>query len=71
MANTAQQKSTHTGARKAVVETYFEGFRRSDHDRILACLTDDVVWDLAGHAHLAVKDAFGGDDRERAVRELP
>ena len=48
-------------SRKDVVETYFEGFRRSDHERILACLTDDVVWDLAGHAHLAGKDAF---DRE-------
>ena len=47
--------------RKTVVETYFEGFRRSDHDRILACLTDDVAWDLPGYKHLAGKDAF---DRE-------
>lgn len=47
--------------RKAIVETYFEGFRRRDHGQILACLTDDVVWDLPGHAHLAGKEAF---DRE-------
>jgi uncharacterized protein len=47
--------------RKAVVERYFEGFRRSDHGQILACLTDDVVWDLPGFAHLTGKDAF---DRE-------
>lgn len=47
--------------RKHVVETYFEGFRGSDHERILACLTDDVVWDLAGRAHLVGKDAL---DRE-------
>ena len=47
--------------RKAVVETYFEGFRRSDHKRILDCLTDDVAWDLPGYAHLEGKDAF---DRE-------
>jgi ketosteroid isomerase-like protein len=47
--------------RKAVVEAYFEGFRRSDHDQILACLTDDVVWDLPGYRHLRGKDAF---DRE-------
>ena len=46
---------------KAIVERYFEGFRRRDHERILACLTDDVVWDLPGHAHLAGKEAF---DRE-------
>ena len=29
-------------ARKGVVETYFEGFRRSDHGQALACLTDDA-----------------------------
>jgi len=46
---------------KAVVETYFEGFRRRDHAQILACLTDDVVWDIHGHAHLVGKETF---DRE-------
>ena len=45
-------------ARKDVVETYFEGFRRSNHEQILACLTDDVIWDLPGHTHLTGKDAF-------------
>jgi uncharacterized protein len=48
-------------ARKGVVEEYFEGFRQGDHGRILACLTDDVAWDLPGYAHLTGKDAF---DRE-------
>ena len=43
---------------KDVVDTYFEGFRRSDHERILACLTDDVAWDLPGYRHLTGKDAF-------------
>ena len=46
---------------RAVVEAYFEGFRRRDHAQILACLTDDVVWDIHGHAHLVGKEAF---DRE-------
>ena len=46
---------------KGVVETYFEGFGRSDHRRILTCLTDDVVWNLPGYKHLTGKDAF---DRE-------
>jgi uncharacterized protein len=46
---------------KEVVETYFEGFRRSDHGQILACLTDDIVWDLPGYTHLEGKEAF---DRE-------
>ena len=43
---------------KEVVETYFEGFRRSNHAQILARLTDDVVWDIPGHTHLTGKDAF-------------
>lgn len=29
--------------RKAIVETYFEGFRRGDNAQILGCLTDDVA----------------------------
>ena len=47
--------------RKAIVEGYFEGFRRSDHQRILACLTDDVIWDLPGFKHLERKQAFDGE----------
>ncbi|HYZ98012.1 MAG TPA: nuclear transport factor 2 family protein [Acidimicrobiales bacterium] len=48
-------------AQKDVVEKYFEGFRRSDHQQVLACLTDDVVWDLPGFKHLVGKDAFDGE----------
>lgn len=44
--------------RKEVVEAYFDGFRRSDHQHILALLTDDVVWDLPGYRHLRGKDTF-------------
>lgn len=47
--------------RKAVVETSFDGVRRSEHERILARPTDDVVWDLPGSRQLSGKDAF---DRE-------
>lgn len=43
---------------KDVVEEYFDGFRRSDHEQILRCLTDDVVWDLPGYKHLTGKDEF-------------
>ena len=47
--------------RKQVVEQYFEGFRRIDHEAILALLTDDVVWDLPGFKHLEGKTAFDGE----------
>jgi ketosteroid isomerase-like protein len=44
--------------RKQVVETYIEGFRRSDHEMIVSTLTDDVVWELFGYTTLIGKDAF-------------
>jgi hypothetical protein len=34
---------------KAVVEAYVEGFRRGDHEAILACLAGDIVWVLHGY----------------------
>lgn len=46
---------------KDIVEQYFEGFRRSDHQQVLACLTDDVAWDLPGFKHLVGKEAFDSE----------
>ena len=43
------------------VERYMEGFRTTDHAKILGCLTDDVEWILPGAFHLRGKEAF---DRE-------
>jgi ketosteroid isomerase-like protein len=31
-----------------IVHRYMDGFRASDHDATLACLTDDVVWNIHG-----------------------
>ena len=33
---------------KKTVDKYMEAFRRSDHQMILDCLTDDVVWKMPG-----------------------
>ena len=33
---------------KKTVEQYMDGFRTTDHEKILACLTDDVIWDMPG-----------------------
>lgn len=38
---------TETHQRQLVAE-YFDGFRVSDHTRVLATLTDDVVWVIHG-----------------------
>jgi ketosteroid isomerase-like protein len=43
---------------KAVVETYTDGFRTGDLEKILACLTGDVVWELHGAKTVVGKDAF-------------
>jgi ketosteroid isomerase-like protein len=46
---------------KSTVEKYMEGFRRSDHEQILSCLTSDVQWEIPGVFHVRGAEAF---DRE-------
>ena len=48
-------------SRTDIVERYFDGFRRSDHEQILGCLTEDVVWDLPGFKRLEGKAAFDSE----------
>lgn len=43
---------------KKTVEKYMDGFKQSDHEMILSCLTDDVEWAMPGAFHLAGKGAF-------------
>ncbi len=56
---------------KDVVQTYFDGFRRSDHAAILACLTDEVVWELPGYKTLTGKEAFDGEIENEAFEDSP
>ncbi|MFP5246524.1 MAG: hypothetical protein ACLGH0_07495 [Thermoanaerobaculia bacterium] len=46
---------------KRTIETYIDGFNKTDHAQILSCLTDDVVWDIPGMFHITGKEVF---DRE-------
>ena len=43
---------------KRTVETYMEGFRRTDRASILSCLADDVEWRIPGAFSIRGKDAF-------------
>ncbi|HEU5110332.1 MAG TPA: nuclear transport factor 2 family protein, partial [Micromonosporaceae bacterium] len=43
---------------KQTVERYLDGFRRSDHEQILSCLTDDIEWTVYGAFHLTGKPAY-------------
>jgi hypothetical protein len=40
---------------KRTVNEYMDGFRRSDHEQILSCLTDDVEWEIPGAFHVRGK----------------
>lgn len=46
---------------KRTVEQYINGFRSSDHERILACLAENVEWIIPGHFHVHGKDAFDAE----------
>ncbi len=43
---------------KKTVETYMDGFRSIDHNKILSCLTDDVIWEMPGFFYHKGKEAF-------------
>ena len=43
---------------KSTVNRYMDAFRRSDHEQILSCLTDDVEWEIPGAFHARGKEAF-------------
>jgi ketosteroid isomerase-like protein len=58
-------------ARKSVVERYIEGFKAGDHEMILACLTDDVVWEMPPYFELSGKTAFDSAIENDASPGLP
>ena len=43
---------------KQVIENYMNGFRTTDHQKILSCLTEDVIWELPGYYMHKGKAAF-------------
>ncbi len=43
---------------KRTIDKYMDGFRQSDHEQILSCLTDEVEWILPGRFQLRGKKEF-------------
>jgi uncharacterized protein len=43
---------------KRIVQKYMDGFITSDHQKILSCLANEIVWDMPGYFHLTGKEAF-------------
>jgi uncharacterized protein len=60
-----------TSVRKRVVERYIEGFRLGDHEAILACLTDDVAWEMPPYFKLSGRTAFDDAIENDASPGLP
>jgi hypothetical protein len=64
-------KGASLTSHKQVVEAYIEGFRRTDHEAIRACLADDIVWVLHGYRTLEGKEAFDAEiDNDAAVGSI-
>ena len=61
---------TATSQRDVVAE-YFDGFRTSDHPRILATLTDDVEWVIHGHRTTRGKAEFDAEMGEPGLEGSP
>jgi uncharacterized protein len=56
---------------KKIIETYIDGFNKSDHDKILSCLADDVVWEMPGLFRKVGKQAFDGEIENDAFEGSP
>jgi uncharacterized protein len=54
-----------------IVHRYLDGFRRSDHNEILACLTDDIVWHIHGLRTTHGKAEFDGEIENPAFEGSP
>lgn len=50
---------------------YMDGFRASDHKKILDCLTDDIIWSIPGHTSLRGKEAFDKEIENDAFEGHP
>ena len=55
---TNKQHSINMTDQKQTVEKYMDGFRTTDHTKILSCLTDSVIWEMPGYFYHQGKEAF-------------
>jgi len=58
-------------ARHEVLDRYMDGFRRSDHEAVLQCLTEDVVWVIHGVRATRGKAEFDDEIENPAFEGSP
>ena len=56
---------------KEVVEKYIQGFRETNHEKILACLDDEVIWHMPGFINAKGKAAFDKEIENDAFEGRP
>ncbi|ANH84003.1 hypothetical protein A8C56_15985 [Niabella ginsenosidivorans] len=56
---------------KKTVLDYMDGFNAGDHQKILSCLTDDVVWEMPGVYYHSGKVAFDKEIENDAFEGKP
>src|SRR5688572_30499272 len=56
---------------KNTIQRYIDGFRISDHEQILSCVTEDVEWIIPGAFHIRGKQAFDGEIENEAFTGPP
>ncbi len=56
---------------KKTIKKYIDGFNRSDHEQILSCLTEDVIWEMPGLFHHEGKKAFDSEIENPAFEGKP
>ena len=56
---------------KQTVMDYMDAFNAGDHAKILACLTDDIVWEMPGVYHHSGKAAFDKEIENEAFVGRP
>lgn len=56
---------------KNTIETYIDGFNKSDHVQILSCLNEDIVWEMPGFFRHEGKEAFDKEIENEAFEGRP
>ena len=66
-----QKIKNNMSSQKQIVEKYMDGFRSTDHAKILSCLNDDVIWEMPGFFHHEGKEAFDKEIENPAFEGKP
>ncbi|SMC59698.1 nuclear transport factor 2 family protein [Moheibacter sediminis] len=56
---------------KNTVECYMNAFNELDHEKILSCLTEDVIWEIHGHRKLQGKTEFDAEIENEGFEGKP